>query len=38
MRFSFTVIRGKNSNNVVANLSPDIDLILMVVVAGAVAV
>ena len=37
MRFSFTVMRSNNSNIVVANLSFDDDLSLIVMVAGAVA-
>lgn len=38
MRLSFTVMRSNNSNIVVANLSFDCDLILIVMAAGAVAV
>jgi hypothetical protein len=38
MRFSFTVMRSNNSNIVLANLSFDGDLILIVVEAGVVAV
>jgi hypothetical protein len=39
MRFSFTVMKSNNSNIVLANLSFDDDLVLIVVVvAGAVAV
>ena len=38
MRFSFTVMRSNNSNFVLANLIFHHDLILIVVVAGAVAV
>jgi hypothetical protein len=38
MRFSFTVMRSNNINTVLANLSFDDDLILIVVEAGVVAV
>jgi len=38
MRFSFTVMRSDKSNIVLANLSFDDDLILIVMVAGALAV